>query len=38
LAADYQLLSRSLSGFYDFTGKSVLYVGEGGRQLLDPAV
>ena len=38
MAADYRLLSRTLSGFYDFTGKSVLYVGAGGRQFLDPAV
>ncbi len=38
MAADYQKLSEHLTSFYDFTGKTVLYVGAGSRQLLDPAV
>jgi hypothetical protein len=38
LAADYQKLAEILTRFYDFTDKTVLYVGAGGRQLLDPAV
>jgi hypothetical protein len=38
MATDYVRLSRDLSRFYDFTGKVVLYVGAGGRQLLDPVV
>jgi hypothetical protein len=38
LAADYQKLAGNLTSFYDFTAKTVLYVGAGGRQLLDPAV
>jgi hypothetical protein len=38
LAADYQKLAETLTRFYDFTDKTVLYVGAGGRQLLDPAV
>jgi tRNA G37 N-methylase Trm5 len=37
LATDYSKLSENLSRFYDFTGKMVLFVGAGGRQLLDPA-
>jgi len=37
LATDYAKLSENLSRFYDFTGKVVLFVGAGGRQLLDPA-
>ncbi len=36
MAADYAQMSRQLSEFYDFTGKVVLYVGAGSRQLLDP--
>jgi hypothetical protein len=36
LAADYRQLSESLRRFFDFTGKVVLYVGAGGRQLLHP--
>ena len=38
MAADYQKLAGNLTSFYDFTAKTVLYVGAGGRQLLDPAV
>ncbi len=38
MAADYQELASQLTRFYDFTDKTVLYVGAGGRQLLDPAV
>ena len=38
MATDYAKLSRDLSRFYDFTGKVVLYVGAGGRQLLAPSV
>jgi ubiquinone/menaquinone biosynthesis C-methylase UbiE len=37
LPTDYARLSRDLSRFYEFTGKVVLYVGAGGRQLLDPS-
>jgi predicted RNA methylase len=35
VAADYARLTRNLLQFYDFTNKVVLYVGAGGRQLLD---
>ncbi len=38
MAADYEELARRLTSFYDFTNKTVLYVGAGGRQLLDPTV
>lgn len=38
MAADYQKLAEILTRFYDFTDKTVFYVGAGGRQLLDPAV
>jgi hypothetical protein len=38
LAADYAQLTRNLLRFYDFTNKVVLFVGAGGRQLLDPSV
>jgi hypothetical protein len=38
MATDYAKLSRDLSRFYDFTGKVVLYIGAGGRQLLAPSV
>ena len=37
MATDYAKLSENLCRFYDFTGKVVLFVGAGGRQLLDPA-
>ncbi len=37
MATNYSKLSENLSRFYDFTGKVVLFVGAGGRQLLDPA-
>lgn len=38
MAADHALLTRSLSGFYDFAGKVVLLVGAGHGQLLDPTI
>jgi len=38
MATDYARLSLDLSRFYDFTGKVVLYIGAGGRQLLSPSV
>jgi hypothetical protein len=38
MATDYAKLSLDLSRFYDFTGKVVLYIGAGGRQLLSPSV
>jgi hypothetical protein len=38
LAVDYSMLSRDLRHFYDFTNKTVLFVGAGGRQLFDPAI
>ncbi len=37
MPTDYAKLSENLSCFYDFTDKVVLYIGAGGRQLLDPA-
>ena len=37
VAADYAKMSDNLRRFYDFTGKVVLFVGAGGRQLLDPS-
>jgi len=37
LAVNYRELSGNLCRFYDFTDKVVLYVGAGGRQLLDPS-
>lgn len=36
MAADYRELTENLRRFYDFTGKIVLFVGAGGRQLLHP--
>ncbi len=36
MATDYAKLSEDLRQFYDFSGKVVLFVGAGGRQLLDP--
>lgn len=36
MATNYAKLSEDLRRFYDFTGKVVLFVGAGGRQLLDP--
>jgi hypothetical protein len=38
LAADYGQFTENLCRFYDFTSKVVLFVGAGGRQLLDPAI
>ncbi|MGA3054365.1 MAG: methyltransferase domain-containing protein [Candidatus Korobacteraceae bacterium] len=37
MAVDLQELTANLVRFYDFTGKTVLFVGAGGRQLLDPS-
>ncbi len=37
MPTDYAQLSENLRRFYDFTDKVVLYIGAGGRQLLDPA-
>jgi len=38
LAADYGQFTENLCRFYDFTNKVVLFVGAGGRQLLDPTL
>lgn len=38
MATDYAKLGEDLARFYDFRNKVVLYVGAGGRQLLDPAM
>src|SRR5271167_913274 len=38
VAVDYRQLTEDLRGFYDFTGRVVLFVGAGGRQLLDPSI
>jgi len=38
LAADYEQLRKNLRAFFDFTGKVVLFIGAGGKQLLDPAI
>ncbi len=35
MATDYAQLTRDLLRFYDFTNKVVLFVGAGGKQLLD---
>lgn len=35
LATDYAKMSDNLRRFYDFGGKTVLFVGAGGRQLFD---
>jgi len=37
LATDYAKLTENLCHFYDFRDKVVLFVGAGGRQLLNPA-
>ncbi len=37
MATDYVKLAADLGRFYDFSGKVVLYIGAGTRQLLDPA-
>jgi hypothetical protein len=37
LAVDTRELTRNLHHSYDFTDKTVLFVGAGGRQLFDPA-
>ena len=38
MATDYGTLRDNLRCFYDFVDKVVLYVGAGGRQLLDPSI
>ena len=38
MAADYALLTKNLCEFYDFAGKTILLVGAGHGQLLDPAI
>lgn len=38
MAADYARLIAQLRSFYDFAAKTVLLVGAGGGQLLDPTV
>lgn len=38
MAVDLRELTENLIRFYDFKGKIVLYVGAGGRQLLNPSV
>ena len=38
MATDYARLTENLCRFYDFTGKVVLFIGAGGKQLLDPSV
>jgi hypothetical protein len=38
MATDYRKLREDLSRFYDFAEKTVLFIGAGGRQLLDPAI
>jgi hypothetical protein len=37
VAVDHRQLSENLRRFFDFSNKVVLFVGAGGRQLLDPA-
>ncbi len=37
MATDYAQLTRNLLHFYDFSNKVVLFVGAGGRQLLEPS-
>ena len=37
MATDYGRLAENLTRFYDFTGKTVIFIGAAGRQLLDPA-
>ena len=37
MAVDHEELTGNLRRFYDFTGKTVLFVGAGGRQFLDPS-
>lgn len=38
MVVDLRELRENLIRFYDFKGKTVLYVGAGGRQLLNPSV
>lgn len=38
MAVDYNELAQNLRLFYDFTGKTVLYVGAGGHRLLDSSI
>ncbi len=37
MAADYARMSAELSRFYDFSGKVVLFIGAGSKQLLAPS-
>ena len=37
MAVDLQEITANVVRFYDFRGKTVLFVGAGGRQLLDPS-
>jgi len=37
MAANYRQLTEDLHCFYDFVGKTVIFVGAGGRQLFDPS-
>ncbi len=37
MATDYAKLTQNLCRFYDFGDKVVLFIGAGGRQLLDPS-
>ena len=38
MAVDYAKLTENLGRFYDFTDKVVLFVGAGGKQLLDSSI
>jgi len=38
MATDYAKLRDDLGRFYDFSDKVVLFIGAGGRQLLDPTI
>lgn len=38
MATDYAKMTQNLCDFYDFPGKTVLFIGAAGRQLLNPAI
>ncbi|HWO29175.1 MAG TPA: hypothetical protein VNO32_10300 [Candidatus Acidoferrum sp.] len=38
MVIDTRKLTRNLQQWYDFSNKTVLFVGAGGRQLFDPAI
>jgi len=38
VATDYAKMTQNLCDFYDFPGKTVLFIGAAGRQLLNPAI